>query len=265
MEKLFQQIGYEILQTMNNKENNAESYTELCEKYNSLLKVCKIVMHDMRSPLRFLGDVAESLNLDNLNQPESNDKKNLELLKETSINLYYFATNVLDWFVNNNQQISLFKERVNLAELVYDLLKFYDKPIKIKGNALVTELDENVWVNSNKEISSIIIRNALDNANKYTTNGELRINVFIEKENAVISIQDNGKGFDYKKLLQNLGDSNPSMSQHVGFWIIHDLTQQSGLTYELNSEKGVGTTFTLKYPLKQSDCDKVNDKMLNRV
>ena len=226
-----------------------DSYNELLDKYNTLIKVCKIVMHDMRSPLRFLGDVAESLDVTKLNQPDSIDRKNLELLKDTSRNLYFFATNVLDWFINNKLEISLNKEKINLSNIANEIILIYDKQMKAKNNTLTTELDEAIFVESNKEISSIIIRNALDNANKYTTNGEIKIKVEKRTDYIVFSIEDNGKGFDYKKMLQNLDDSSPSVSQHMGFRIIHDLALQLGLTYDLKSEKGVGTTFSLKYPI----------------
>lgn len=248
---MFNGIGRQTIHIMSGKEYSEESYNELLEKYNTLIKVCKIVMHDIRSPLRFLGDVAESLHIDNLNQPNSTDRRNLELLKETSNNLYYFATNVLDWFINNKLEISLTKESINLSEIAHDIVAIYDTPIKTKSNTLVLDLDDTIWVDSNKEISSIIVRNALDNANKYTSNGEIKITVKKEADHILFSIKDNGKGFDYKKMLQNLNDSNPAVSQHMGFRIIHDLARQVGLSYELNSEKGKGTQFSLKFPYDQ--------------
>lgn len=237
---------------MSVKEYSTESYNELLEKYNTLIKICKIVMHDIRSPLRFLGDVAESLNLDNLKHPDSIDRKNLETLKETSNNLYYFATNVLDWFINNKLEISLVKEETSLSEVAKEIIKVYDRQMRAKNNVLVTDFDESIIVLTNKEVSSIIIRNAIDNANKYTTNGVIKLITKRDGDDVLFIIRDNGKGFDYKKMLQNLNESSAAISHHIGFRIIHDMALQVGIKYELHSEKGVGTNFTLRFPAQVS-------------
>lgn len=205
-------------------------------------------MHDIRSPLRFLGDVANSLDVKNIHDPESVDRRNIELLKETSESLYLFASNVLDWFINNKIEISMMKEQISLAEVAKEVVRVYDKPIKAKKNRLIMDLDESVYVHSNKEISAIIIRNALDNANKYTTNGEIKLKVNKDKEGVVFSIEDNGRGFDHTKLMQNIAGESEEATQHLGVRIIHDLAIQVGITYKLKSQKGVGTIFSLRYP-----------------
>ena len=230
-------------------KNQTDSYDELIEKYNTLIKVCKIVMHDVRSPLRFLGDVAESLDLDKVSDPESEHRKNLLLLIDTCRNLYFFSTDVLDWFVNNKLEISLMKENLSLDIVIQEIIGLYDKQIKKKHIKLILDIDKGAVVYTNKEISSIIFRNALDNAIKYTNDGQIKIT--LQKESDIISlcIEDTGKGFDHKRLLHNLSDSNPATAQHIGFRIINDLAIQVGVLYELTSEKGVGTTFILKYPL----------------
>lgn len=225
-------------------------YNELLNKYNTLVKVCKIVMHDIRSPLRFLGDVAESLDVEKLNEPDGDARKKLALVTETSRNLYFFGTNVLDWFINNKLEISVKKETITLKEVAEEISMLYARQIKLKNNKLLIDIDENLHVCSNKELAVIILRNALDNANKYTENGKINLITKKEKDSVTFSIIDQGRGFDHTRLLEKLQDNNPSASQHIGFRIIHDLAIQAGLTYHLHSEIGIGTTFTLRFPLE---------------
>lgn len=225
-------------------------YNELLNKYNTLVKVCKIVMHDIRSPLRFLGDVAESLDVERLNEPDGDARKKLNLVTETSRNLYFFGTNVLDWFINNKLEISVKKENITLIEVAEEISKLYSRQIKLKNNTLLIDIDENLYVCSNKELAVIILRNALDNANKYTENGKINLVTKKEQDAVLFSVIDQGRGFDHTRLLEKLQDTNPSASQHIGFRIIHDLALQAGLTYDLHSEIGIGTTFTLRFPLE---------------
>ena len=234
---------------MSEKESQSDAYNELLEKYNTLIKICQIVMHDVRSPLRFLADVAESLNSNPSNTENTVDRQRRQLLIETTNSLYLFTTNVLDWFVNNKIEISLNKEFINLPEVISEIIQVYEKSIQDKNNKLIITYSEDFFVYSNKEISSIIIRNAIDNANKYTKNGKIIIGLNKENNEIALSIKDTGRGFDHKNLLKNLHDSNPGITQHIGFRIIHDLAKQLGLKYELESEKGVGTLFVLRYPL----------------
>ncbi len=231
-------------------EEIEHKYKELLNKYNTLVKVCKIVMHDIRSPLRFLGDVADSLNLEKINEPDSDVRKKLNLVSETSRNLYFFSTNVLDWFINNKLEISVMKAEISLADIAEEISQLYARQIGLNNNTLITEVDKDIRVYSNKELSLIILRNALDNANKYTERGEILLKTTKDETTVYFSIIDRGRGFDHHKLLEKLQDNNPYASQHIGFRIIHDLAKQAGLEYDLNSERGTGTTFTLKYPLQ---------------
>lgn len=239
---------------MNTPQNPVEEYRqtdakyqELLDRYNTLIKVCKIVMHDIRSPLRFLGDVAESLDVDKLNEPGSDARKKLALVTETSRNLYFFGNNVLDWFINNKLEISVTEEYISLLEVAEEIMGLYEKSIREKNNRLVIDIDKNLTVYSNKELAVIILRNALDNANKYTQDGQITLKVEKKGDEVLFLVQDQGAGFDHKKLLDRLKDDNPSASQHIGFRIIHDLARQAGLEYTLYSERGKGTTFTLKF------------------
>lgn len=236
-----------------NEIENSAAYTELLEKhtdllakYETIVKVCKIVMHDIRSPLRFLSDVAESLTLEELRQPEHEQRQHFNLLVETSRNLSLFGNNVLDWFVNNKIEISLQREIINISDILHENIQLYEKSINANNNQLELDFADGEYVTSNKEISSIIIRNAIDNANKYTTNGVLKIAVTKRDQTVLVSIIDNGKGFDSDKLLENI-KNNVTVSHNLGFRIIHDMAKQVGLEYTISSKKGVGTNFTLMY------------------
>ncbi|MBI2272582.1 MAG: HAMP domain-containing histidine kinase [Bacteroidetes bacterium] len=223
-----------------------DKHADLVVKYDTIVKICKIVMHDIRSPLRFLSDVAESLTLEGVKQPEHVQRKHLKMLVETCQNLSHFGNNVLDWFISNKFEISLQQEKVNISETLRENIRIYENVIESNNNVLDLDFEDDIFVSTNKEISSIIIRNAIDNANKYTRDGVIKISVARWRQTVSVSIIDNGKGFDAEKLLEQIHD-NVTVSHNLGFRIIHDMAKQVGLEYTISSKKGVGTNFALIY------------------
>ena len=127
------------------------------------------------------------------------------------------------------------------------MVAYYEKPIKAKNNLLISGLTEKAYVFSSREISSIIIRNALDNANKYTSDGEIRIRIEKNDKEVNLFIEDNGKGFDDQRLHRLLNDQDNESFPHTGFKIIHDFAKQIGVNYGVTSTPGSGTSFKLTY------------------
>lgn len=231
-----------------------DKHTDLLAKYDTIVKISKIVMHDIRSPLRFLSDVAESLTLEGLQQPEHEQRKHLKILVETCQQLSHLGNNVLEWFTNNKIEISLHRERVNIAETLRENIRIYENVIASNNNELELDFEDDIFVSTNREISSIIIRNAIDNANKYTRDGVITISVAACRQTVLVSIVDNGRGFDAEKLMEQI-HNNVTVSHNLGFRIIHDLAIQVGLEYMISSKIGVGTTFTLVYTPATSPAD----------
>lgn len=232
-----------------NYEELSEKYNTLLKQHNTLMSVSKIIFHDVRSTLRFFGDLAESLNLDKKTQITDKDIVNLKLMAQSSRDLYFLASNMLEWFVNTRLDFSLKQEKINLLELAGEISNIYAKQIQFNNNTLNIEIDKDFIVTSNREVLSIIARNAVDNANKYTRNGVIRIKCNPTGDAMFFIIQDNGQGFDYKRLVQKLKSENQTSSKIIGYKIIHDMAKQIGITYDLQSEIGIGTILTLSIPV----------------
>lgn len=83
--------------------------------------------------------------------------------------------------------------------------------------------------------------------------GYIRVRVSREKTVLKICVEDNGVGFDSKKLVEKREDKNHS---HVGLWntnkMIHNLCgKEYGLTIE--SEKGKGTVVNILLPVRNGE------------
>ena len=83
--------------------------------------------------------------------------------------------------------------------------------------------------------------------------GHISINISKDKNVLKIQIDDNGVGFDSKKLVEKKEDKNHS---HVGLWntnkMIHNLCgEEYGL--EITSEIGKGTKVCIRLPIRNGE------------
>ena len=83
---------------------------------------------------------------------------------------------------------------VNLHQLLEEKTITLTGAIADHGNALVNMVPQNVQVNSNPHLLGIIVHNLIDNANKWTVNGEIRVLYQKGEVNACLAIEDTGQG-----------------------------------------------------------------------
>ena len=108
---------------------------------------------------------------------------------------------------------------------------------------------------------SEVIANLIDNANKFTENGEITIASKINKDSIVISVSDTGFGIaedDQKRLfrkfyqVRRFDPKNPQEQQGsgLGLYISNQIIKLHGGKMWLESEIGSGSTFYFSLPLK---------------
>ncbi|HLI93253.1 MAG TPA: HAMP domain-containing sensor histidine kinase, partial [Puia sp.] len=94
-------------------------------------------------------------------------------------------------------------------------------------------------------------RNVVDNANKYTTRGSIRILAASQGDKVLITVADTGKGMSPAQVSAFLGpDSLDDLSagSQLGHKFITDLTRRLDGILSVKSEEGKGTTVTVLLP-----------------
>ncbi len=101
-----------------------------------------------------------------------------------------------------------------------------------------------------------IIVNLLDNANKYTKNGIIIINVKIFKKTLFIFVKDNGIGFNVRKL-NNLfkafnqdAEKETKQGLGLGLTIIKHYVECLKGNIRVKSKKGIGSSFFISIPIE---------------
>ena len=133
-----------------------------------------IVMHDLQSPLRFLFDATRRAHEKSILKRYSElEEINLELFKASG-KIYNFVSDFGWWLSTTGNQFKTQTEIINLPELLAELNQFFAEQVKANGNKIAFAPDGIRFINSDRQLLKIILRNVIDNANKHTKNGTYR-------------------------------------------------------------------------------------------
>lgn len=233
-----------------NKNENLEEHLSELNLINQKLEdnketietVIAIILHDLKSPLKFMNILIKNIEEKTKNLLDNETKVEFENLNNASYKLYSFTENLLKWLMNNKSSISTEMKIVNLSEFLSKEILIYESILKSNYNKLIYSIEPNIYIQTNEGVLSTIIRNVLDNANKFSTKSIIS---FIVKRNngfTEIKIIDTGSGFIEKKYSIDLNEEN---SKSLGMKIIEDFSKKINSKYYYKSKKGNGAEFTL--------------------
>ncbi len=148
---------------------------------------------------------------------------------------------------------------VDVAAMVADVAHLLQSEISGAGATLTVDTQEAPSFHfSRKNLNSILL-NLLSNAIKYRDPARplrIHIRVALQEGFFCLSVQDNGLGIPAGKQ-EKVFQLFKRMHTHVqgsgiGLYIVKRIVSNSGGTVLVSSEEGVGTTFTVRLPLKPS-------------
>ena len=121
----------------------------------------------------------------------------LEAIARNAARLQRLTNDILDVTRIETQSLKLNKERVNLNELVSDIIEDYRNEIE-KTNKDIKLLhepqDQIIEVEADKNRLTQVISNLLNNAIKFTKNGTVRTTEEVKDSKALVRIKDTGQG-----------------------------------------------------------------------
>ena len=216
------------------------------------------VSHELKTPLTSISGFAETLKL-NENIDKETRNRFLDIIDGEANRLRRLIEDILTLsFIENDKKKE--KGDINLYSVyktVEDMLMISAKTKNIELNC---DADESINIKANEDYVKQIILNLVDNAIKYTPeNGEVNVNIFTEKENAVIKVSDTGMGIpkeDQSRIFERFYRVDKARSREIGgtglgLAITKHIVINLGGTISVDSEIEKGSTFTVKIPIKK--------------
>ena len=243
-------IQRDITEEKKKETEREQLISELTQNNKDLKQFSYITSHNLRAPLSNLTGLLSLIDDITIEDEE---------LKEI-INGFSKSTHVLNETINDLVKViiikdspSIQKEEIIIKDVFENVFNQLSLSISQKKPIINLNFNKAEILNLNKSYLESIFLNLMTNALKYNdANKILKINVTskIENENTVLTFSDNGIGIDLIKnkdkifgLYQRF--HNYPDSKGLGLYLVKSQVESMGGKISVESEVGVGTTFTI--------------------
>jgi signal transduction histidine kinase len=188
-------------------------------------------------------------------------QKVLETVYRNSEELLELIDNVL-WMTSlSSGDSSPIIEKFDAREIVDETVKRYQRTIGEKNLSLTIDIPEGgASIISDRSKVERIFQNIFNNAVKFTSVGEIRVNARVSADRGVLDLQvsDTGIGIEKSKMdsvfepFQQVDNSiHRSFSGlGLGLTVARRMAELIGGTIQVKSEPGLGTTVLMRFPSK---------------
>lgn len=220
-----------------------------------------LVSHELRTPLNAILGAGELL----LDEPAISDDPDLSSLTTTSVHATRHLIRIVNTIIDYSKLISgklvLEPETINIQTMFSDLFQISAASAQRHKNELTWEVAEDAQtVVADEHRLQHVIFQALENANEFTQNGRVHLQALHQDNDQgkwlLIRVSDTGCGIDDDALervfnlfeLEELDYSTHGTGFGLGLCVARHMVQAMGGDIEVDSEKGKGTTLTVRLP-----------------
>lgn len=230
---------------------------ELIESRHKLLLS---VSHDIKTPLSSIMGYMEMWDTDDV--PEERQQQ-LRSARNSGRHILSMLTNLLEFSRLERNKGEMHCSRFDLMELIDDVINMFRPFTEEKELRLELEnmTSSPVFIETDYTLLKQILVNVISNAVKYTLQGSISIRLEYAQQ-FIFTVTDTGIGIDredLEKIFRPFSHiKNPLKAEGNGFglYVTRGLVDSLKGEIMLNSEKGKGTSVTIKLPLTRLDSHK---------
>jgi signal transduction histidine kinase len=216
------------------------------------------ISHELRTPLTVIKVYTD------LMQRSANgylDERHLGFLDKISKNSLHLEQHINQLINISEIQAGTFNiemQKVDFVALVQKVAEIWKERITSKG--LTFEVDvpnEPIWIHADPNQLNWAIEVILNNAQNYTQEGGIKVNLYVENSEACLAVIDSGIGIaaaDQPHLFDRFFRASNALNYNVrgvglGLYIARSIVELLHGRIWLESESGSGSTFTMALPL----------------
>lgn len=231
------------------KKETEEQNNTLTAANKELYRFVYSASHDLRSPISSVKGLIEiAREEENIHQI----KDYLNLMHESLTQQDQFISDIIDYSRNKRKQQCI--EAVSLDKLIEEIIAQHQYMQKAHSISFKKDISTDMIITDSLRVR-IILNNLLSNAIKYSDDNknhkQIAIKTYENHPYYVIQIEDNGIGIN-KENLEKIFDmffvTNEKMGSGLGLYIAKEAAECMNGTIKVNSEKNIGTTFTVSLP-----------------
>lgn len=230
---------------------------ELAETNRRKNQFIAVLSHELRNPL---APLVTDLEIIKMTGPTGVIAESVERMKRQVGHIIRMIDDLLDMSRITQDKVKLDLQRVDLVDLLNQCREMMHAQFDRMGHRLVLDLPEHaVYADIDPTRIAQAINNLLSNASKFTENGgQVRLSLGLEREQAVIRVQDNGHGiaphqlttiFEMFVQLDGSGERRTE-GLGIGLSLAKQLVELHGGSIVAYSEGcGKGAEFVIRLPL----------------
>ena len=210
------------------------------------------VSHELKTPLAVMGNYATMLQRPGVTEEEKNEYA--KAISEAARKLAQLITNILKLNKLENQQIFPQPQEFDLSEQLCECLLAFEDAWEAKDLEIETDIQDDVRIQSDPELLSLVWNNLISNAVKFTPEGgTVTVSLKAENDYVTVTVSDTGCGMKpetgmhiFEKFYQ--GDtSHATQGNGLGLALVKRVVDIFGGEIGIQSVYGEGSTFTVKF------------------
>ena len=209
------------------------------------------VSHELKTPLAVMGNYATMLQRPGITEEEKNEYA--KSISEAARRLAQLITNILKLNKLENQQIFPTPQEFDLGEQLCESLLVFEDAWEAKNLEIETDIQDDVRIQSDPELLSLVWNNLISNAVKFTPDGgTIGLILKTDDSSVIVQVRDTGCGMKpetgrhiFEKFFQ--GDtSHATQGNGLGLALVKRVIDILNGEIGVQSVYGEGSNFTVK-------------------
>lgn len=231
-------------------ERLKQQANELKELNSLKNKMFSIISHDLKAPIYGLRTL-----FNNVREKKMSVTQLKNTVPEIQNELNYVVgmmDNLLQWAKSQMQSNAVHPQKLNLKESIQEVLQLMNQQAKLKQIIISNETPVSAYSHGDKDMISLVLRNLVSNAIKFTPeNGKIAVGVSEHDSFVEVYVKDSGTGISpeaMKKINSNdfyttKGTASES-GTGLGLMLCKEFLARNGSQLHIESRPGGGSIFS---------------------
>ncbi|HKK41185.1 MAG TPA: ATP-binding protein [Bacteroidales bacterium] len=256
--RLFRELTERIL----TGEALKQSEVKLLELNATKDKFFNIVAHDLKNPFTSLIGASELL-LEDAGKLDTDNVYTLAaIINDSAKNGFAILQNLLDWSRSQTGLLKINPEQINIKELIDESIATLAQVSANKDINLVSEVKENLYITTDKNMIRTVLRNLLSNAIKFSyRKGKVIVSNNVSGNELIVKVKDFGVGIkkeNIEKLFRietkfSVPGTENEQGTSIGLKLCKEFIEKLNGRIWVESTEKKGSEFMFSLPLDDSE------------
>jgi len=218
----------------------AKPFKQVNEKLDNFIKDS---IHEINTPLSII-----NVNIDLYNRKHEPNKymQRVKAASKVLSNIY----DDIDYLIKHDR-LEFEKESINMAEFLRERIEYFTEVASMKNITLVSDIQENIYLNMNTKQFQRVVDNNISNAIKYSYEENIvKISLKMQDGGCVLCFKDYGIGIEnISRIFSRYYRENKETGGFgIGLNIVKSIIDKVGIELVIDSTPKKGSAFTYKFP-----------------